>query len=138
LEYHYNYILSRLEYCEFSSDKSPFRIKYSRYTDYETYHKDSIPSVKGKEFLGIKFYHYRYYGYNLEFQVVFDSATVVPFQHYQDTLVLGNKSFLKVYSAFVDTTTIDQGFIQPIGIYFNKEKGFIGYFLNNGEKWVID
>lgn len=57
------------------------------------------------------------------------------FSH-RDSITIINKKFYDIFEIYADSVNYNINKIIPFGIYYNLNKGLVGYYLSNGETWV--
>ncbi|MFN4082906.1 MAG: hypothetical protein ACK4K9_04685 [Bacteroidia bacterium] len=112
------------------------RYTYSRFNYLKNYKfTDSVFSYQSDEklYLDLNFnYNYRY-----RFEIQFPESNYKNCFYY-DTLNLGGKTFNKIYQVYVDSAKVDFNYVTPLGFYYTKDYGLIGYYFSNGELWLKD
>ncbi len=132
----YNYARKCNEVTRYTSNNLDFYYQYHRYNTLQPkYYRDSIISITSEDHLLIFFS--ANYKYNFDFHVDFNKTSSYGCI-YNDTITLRGKLYSEVYSYQIDTNSINKNYIQPIGLYLNKDIGLIGFYYNNGEKWLIE
>ena len=134
LERSYNYAKKCNDYVKYSANNLDFYFQYLRYNELiPKYINDSTYDIKSNDYLTITFY--ATWKYNLTFNVNFNKANSLNCV-YHDTITLRGKLYSDIYNYCIDTTKIDNNYIQPIGLYVNKEIGLLGFYFNDGDKWI--
>lgn len=59
------------------------------------------------------------------------------YSEFRDSLSIGATVFTNVYHVYRDPATVDPRVIVPGGIYYTIQKGLVGFYLTNGETWVL-
>ena len=132
----YNYARKCNKVTKYTSNNLDFYYQYQRYNTLQPkYYRDSIININSEDHLTIFFSaNYKYnFGFNVNFNKSSSGNCI-----YNDTITLRGKLYSEVYNYQIDTTKINKNYIQPIGLYLNKEIGLIGFYFNNGEKWLIE
>lgn len=132
----YNYARKCNELTKFTSNNLDFSYQYQRYNTLQPkYYRDSIININSEDHLTIFFSaNYKYnFGLNVSFNKLNSENCT-----YNDTITLRGKLYKEVYNYYLDTTKINNNYIQPIGLYLKKDIGLIGFYFNNGEKWLIE
>ncbi len=132
----YNYARKCSEVTKYTSNNLDFYYQYQRYNTLQPkYYRDSITNINSEDHLTIFFS--ANYKYNFSFNVNFNksnSGNCI----YNDTITLRGRLYSEVYNYQIDTTKINNNYIQPIGLYLNKNIGLIGFYFNNGDRWLIE
>lgn len=70
----------------------------------------------------------------------FDLPNNLPFNtnsRVLSNLTINNKSYYNVNQIYLDSASVNNTVIKPIGIFYNETNGLIGFYLTNGETWGL-
>lgn len=127
-DYCYDYVNTDTYNLYYHSTNLPFSISYNK-SMVITGHNAKYDSLTGNSVLDL---NVNTVLFNLPMNRPFIKNFVL-----LDSIQFNGKNYNNVIHVYQDSNTVNHTIIVPIGIYYTKGCGIIGFYLTNGEFWTV-